>query len=373
MEDESKSLILIVDDNPHNIQVLGAVISEGEYIPGFAMNGQQALDFLEENKPDLILLDIMMPEMDGFEVCKKIKSNENLVDIPIIFLTAKSEKEDIIKGFKLGAVDYITKPFNNEELKMRIKTHIELVQNRKKLKLLNEKLEKSNATKDKFFSLIAHDLRGPIGNINQYIDLIMYDINESELDSLSQDFKILKSISKTSYDLLESLLVWASSQKGEIEYKPKLNNFYDLIEFNFNLFRQIAEKKQINLINEVSKDLEFLYDYNMINTVIRNLINNALKYTDIEGDIKVNSEVMDKNIKITVSDTGLGINKATLDSLFKIDVKTFSQEGTQGEKGSGLGLTICKEFIDKHNGEIWVDSELGKGSKFQFTIPKILK
>ncbi|MFN8575339.1 MAG: hybrid sensor histidine kinase/response regulator [Candidatus Sericytochromatia bacterium] len=370
MTDETNNLILIVDDNPHNIQVLAAVISESNYETGFAMNGQQALDFLEENIPALILLDIMMPEMNGYEVCQKIKQNDTLKDIPIIFLTAKSEKEDIIKGFEVGGVDYITKPFNNTELKMRIKTHIELQQNKEKLAQLNKQLEKTNATKDKFFSIIAHDLRGPIGNIHQFLNFMTDDIESMGNKELAQEFTLLKNVSKSTFELLESLLTWASSQKGTIEFKPQLNNLHNLVYSNIQLFKQSAENKQITLKNNTPENLESIFDYNMINTVIRNLINNAIKYTSENGEISVSSKENHDSVEITVSDTGIGMPQSSIDTLFEIDVKKFSKEGTKGEKGSGFGLIICKEFIDKHKGKIWVESEIGKGSQFKFKIPK---
>jgi two-component system sensor histidine kinase/response regulator len=359
MEDEVNNLILIVDDNPHNIQVLAAVVNECNYKSGFAMDGYQALDFLEENIPALILLDIMMPNMNGYEVCKRIKSKKELQDIPIIFLTAKSEKEDIIRGFEVGGVDYITKPFNSMELKMRIRTHIELNQSKTKLLSLNKKLEKSNATKDKFFS------------INQYLSLIIDDAESIGDESLIEDLKTLKTLSKTSYELLESLFIWASSQKGTIDYIPKLSNLYQLVQSNIDLFTQVAEKKQISLKNKLNTNLEGVFDYNMINTVVRNLINNAIKYTFENGEIIISSNESNESIEITISDNGVGIPETLIESLFHIDIKTFSKEGTSGEKGSGFGLILCKEFIDKHKGNIWVESELGKGSQFKFTIPKL--
>jgi two-component system sensor histidine kinase/response regulator len=371
VEETINNLVLIVDDNPHNIQILAAVVNECNYQSGFAMNGQQALDFLEENLPILILLDIMMPDMNGYEVCKKIKENESLKDIPIIFLTAKNEKEDIIKGFEVGGVDYVTKPFNNTELKMRIKTHVELQQSRSELVSLNKELKKSNNTKDKFFSIIAHDLRGPIGNIEQYVDM-MIDTNFDLIkeNDLTEDFSVLKELAKNSYDLLENLLIWASSQKGTINYIPTKSNLYDLVESNLELFKQLADKKEILLINKLNYNLESVFDYNMINTVIRNLINNAIKYTSKNGIITVSAIEKDKEIEIEVKDNGIGMPQSLVDNLFNIDVKKYSKKGTDGETGTGFGLILCKEFIDKHNGKIFAESELGKGSKFKFTIAK---
>lgn len=370
MEDSINDLILIVDDNPYNIQVLAAIINECNYKSGFAMNGKEALDFLEENIPVLILLDIMMPDMNGYEVCQKIKANQALKDIPVVFLTAKSEKDDIIKGFEVGGVDYITKPFNNTELKMRINTHIEISQSKSKLISLNKKLEESNNTKNTFFSIIAHDLRGPIGNINQYIDYIMESTEAIESCNLSDDFKLLKSLTSNTYDLLENLLKWASSQKESIDYSPKLSNLYDLVQTNVELFKQLAEKKDIYIKNNVDETINAVFDYNMINTVIRNLINNSIKYTNKNGEIIISVLENNDSVEVSVSDNGIGMKQNLVDSLFELNVKKYSKKGTQGETGSGFGLILCKEFVNKHGGDIWVESEIGEGSKFKFTIPR---
>lgn len=372
MENNMNDLVLIVDDNPNNIRVFATVIDECGYSSGFAMNGKQALAFLEENIPSLILLDIMMPDMNGYDVCKKIKENPSLKDIPIIFLTAKSEHDDIIKGFEVGAVDYVTKPFNRMELKMRIKTHIELQQNKRKLVELNKNLEKANLTKDKFFSIIAHDLRSPIGTISQYIDFISEELETLDKSSLLDDFKILKKLSKTSYELLENLLFWAFSQKDiALECKPVKGNIYELVENNINLFKQIANKKSILLKNEVEKNLEALFDYNMIETVIRNILNNAIKYTNNKGLITISAKDNSDYIEISIKDNGIGMSSYTIEKLFIIDETKSSQDGTSGEVGFGFGLVLCKEFIEKHKGKIWVESEQGKGSEFKFTIPKL--
>ena len=371
MENRLNDLVLIVDDNPNNIRVFATVIDECGYTSGFAMNGKQALAFLEENIPALILLDVMMPDMNGYDVCKKIKQNPLLKDIPIIFLTAKSEQDDIVRGFEVGAVDYVTKPFNRMQLKMRIKTHIELRQSRLKLFELNKSLEKANKTKDKFFSIIAHDLRSPIGTVNQYLDFIISDINNMTQESLLEDLILLKKLSKTSYELLENLLIWSFSQKGvTMDCNLVKANFYQLVENNIILFKQIANKKNISLKNDLPTSLEGTFDYNMLDTIIRNLVNNAIKYTANNGLVTILGQETSDFIEISIKDNGIGMSSYTMENLFTIDETKPSQEGTCGEVGFGLGLVLCKEFVEKHKGKIWAESELGKGSNFKFTIPK---
>lgn len=370
MDDNLNDLVLIVDDNPNNIKLLASILNKLSYKTGFAMNGQETLSFLEENIPILILLDIMMPDMSGYEVCQKIKENPKLKDIPIIFLTAKSEKEDIVKGFELGAVDYISKPFNSAELKMRIKNHVELQQNKIKIINLNENLKKANDTKNKFFSIIAHDLRGPIGNIKQYLIFLLEMFNDMTKKEILDAIKTLKDVSDNTYKFLDDLLTWAYSQKETISFNPEKNNLYNLVENNIKLLKPLADKKQIILKSNLSNNTMAIFDLNMINTIIRNLISNSIKYTGKNGEINISSVKKNNFLEITVSDNGIGMKQDKIDNLFRIDIKKFSEKGTEGETGTGLGLILCKEFIDKHQGNIIVESQLGIGSSFTFTVPE---
>ena len=376
--------ILIVDDIGENLQVLGNILSKEGFDTSFALNGKLALSVIEETLPDLILLDIAMPVMDGFEVCRILKSSERTREIPIIFLTAKTEVDNMVHGFSLGADDYVTKPFNTLELLARVKAHIELkkskdtiLEQNKELSNLvnqlsksNEELNKLNASKDKYFSIIAHDLKGPVGNLNSFLNFMTDQSDKISKEEFQKDLILLQSSSKKIKDLLENLLTWSRSQRGDIQYNPDNFDLQRLIQSNMLLFESSVNNKKISLLNKVQSGIAGYFDYEMIKTVFRNLISNAIKYTNTNGSITISSREVDTFIEITIEDTGTGMNYSMSQNLFRIEVKHFSTDGTNGEKGTGLGLILCKEFIDKHGGKIWVESEEGKGSKFKFTIPK---
>lgn len=378
------SHILVVDDIGENLQVLGNILNKEGFDTSFALNGKQALAIIEDTLPDLILLDISMPVMDGFEVCTILKKDERTKNIPIIFLTARTEIDNMVHGFTLGADDYVTKPFNTLELLARVKAHIDLkkskdyiLEQNKKLSDLVDQLSKNNvelnkliASKDKFFSIIAHDLKGPVGNLNSFLNFMAEHSDVITKEEFQKDLMSLQSSSKKIKDLLENLLTWARSQRGDIEYKPDKFNLFRLIQSNILLFESSVKNKKITLRNLIEENQTGYFDYEMIKTVFRNLISNAIKYTSENGFIIIIAKELERQIEITIKDTGTGMNKSVSQNLFKIDVKHFSTDGTNGEKGTGLGLILCKEFIDRHGGEIWVESEEGKGSEFKFTIPK---
>lgn len=380
----TNSHILIVDDIGENLQVLGNILSKEGFDTSFALNGKLALAILEDMLPDLILLDIAMPIMDGFEVCRILKSNERTRTIPIIFLTAKTEVDNMVHGFSLGADDYVTKPFNTLELLARVKAHIELkkskdiiLEQNKELSNLvnqlsksNEELNKLNASKDKFFSIIAHDLKGPVGNLNSFLNFMADQSDKISKEEFQKDLLLLQSSSKKIKDLLENLLTWSRSQRGDIQYNPDKFDLHKLVQSNMLLFESSVSNKKISLVNVVKENVIGYFDYEMIKTVIRNLISNAIKYTNENGSIIVAAKELETEIEVSVEDTGTGMSQEMSENLFRIDVKHFSTDGTNGEKGTGLGLILCKEFIDKHRGKIWVESKVGQGSKFKFTIPK---
>jgi two-component system sensor histidine kinase/response regulator len=210
--------ILVVDDNPKNIQIVALILREFKYKIIIAVNGQNAIDLVNRTRPDLILLDVMMPGMDGFEACKIIKSDEKNDNIPIIFLTALSEKVKIVKGFEMGGVDYIVKPFNKDELITRIKTHLELKFTRDKLNKTTSNLIELNRIKDKMFSIIGHDLRSPVGSMKMMLDLILCDPVLMGLKEHKNNFEVLSQTVNELYLLIDNLLGWARAQSGNLGF-----------------------------------------------------------------------------------------------------------------------------------------------------------
>ena len=373
---EHKPLILIVDDIPKNLQVLSSILNIEGYQISFASDGMQALSVVETAIPDLILLDIMMPEMDGYEVCKKLKDNEKTKDIPVIFLTGKAESEDIVTGLKLGAVDYVTKPFNSAELLSRIRTHLELKISRDLLVKYNQELvevqselQKMNASKDTFFSIIAHDLRGPFSGFLGLSELLLDEYDDLDQEEISQIADSMNKAAKRLYSFLENLLEWSRTQMGRVEFTPFRMDVSETVGRVFSLFSATSEEKEIRMESKVEKDTFVFADNNMLNTILRNLVSNALKFTKPGGKITIDAKQYDEDfIAVSVSDTGIGMNDEAKDKIFRID-KKHTTPGTANESGSGLGLLLCKDLVEKHNGRIWVESEIGKGTAFTFILP----
>jgi len=228
ISNQEAAKILLVDDSVQNLRLLGNMLREKNYQIALAQNGKEGLQLAHKILPDLILLDIMMPELDGYEVCDKLKKDEAAKDIPVIFLTAKTSNDDIIKGFRTGGVDYITKPFNKEELFMRIKTHLDLKRAHDKISKQAESLRELNATKDKMFSVISHDLRAPLGGIKSMLDLIYEDQSENKQIS-KQSLDSLKNAADRPYYLLETLWYWSRRQRRNLNYYPEWICLHDLV------------------------------------------------------------------------------------------------------------------------------------------------
>jgi two-component system sensor histidine kinase/response regulator len=359
--------ILLIDDSVQNLRLLGNMLREKNYQMALAQSGKEGLQLAARIQPDLILLDIMMPELDGYEVCKKLKEDSNTRHIPVIFLTAKTSNEDVVNGFQLGGVDYITKPFNKQELFMRIKTHLELKQARDKISRQAETLRELNATKDKMFSVISHDLRAPLGGIKSMLDL-MYEDQQQNRQISSRSLDSLKNAADQTYNLLENLLFWSRSQRGKLVNDPEKINIYDLIVENLELLQTMSDNKQLEIDNRVDADATAVGDRNMVKTVLRNLINNAIKFTHEKGCITLDYEVRDGMAEVSISDNGTGIQKQNLEKILNMK-EYYTTFGTRREKGSGLGLNLCIDFIRRNNGELYIDSEYGKGSMFTFTLP----
>jgi signal transduction histidine kinase len=362
------SMILIVDDKKENLQVLGSILMQEKYQLSVAKNGLEALKIVSGVKPDLILLDIMMPELDGFETCKRLKASPETRDIPIIFLTAKIEPEDIVKGFELGAVDYITKPFNAKELLVRVNTHLELKHAHEKIRKSEQLLREANMAKDRFFSIVSRDLKDPFNTLVGFSQLLLSNFDKYPSDKIREIGQFLFDSTIQASNRLENLIQWSRSQTGITKWEPKKIEISKLVKQNIELLKEAAEKKNIRIHAQTKVRLFVYADENMINTVIRNLISNAIKYSFDKGEISITSRQKDGMVEITVSDKGIGIKEKDIEKLFRIDVRN-ATKGTAGEEGSGLGLILSKKFVEKNGGKIWMESKDKEGSDVSFSLP----
>ena len=361
---KNENTILIVDDNSNNLKVVAGVLKGEGYQFRMAKSGAQALSVLDKTKPDLILLDIQMPEMDGFETCLKIKENKELAGIPVIFLTANTDAESISKAFKAGGVDFVTKPFNSDELLARIATHI-------KLKKQAEELVFQNATKDKFFSIISHDLKNPLSTVIGFSELLDNNFASLDNDDIKKFIHYIHESSKFSVEILNDLLTWSRIQGGSLKSEKTNCNLSQILSSNIEGHIPQAQAKNILFSFDFDDELPVCADEKMISTVIRNLISNAIKFTPNGGNIFVSSKSKVVNnkrvIETKICDSGVGMSYDQLNKLFKIEHNVTSK-GTNNEAGTGLGLVLCKEFMNQNDGEIRAESELEVGSKFIFNL-----
>jgi CheY-like chemotaxis protein len=361
--------ILIIDDIPANLKVLGDILKGEGYKVRPVPNGTLALQVASKEQPDLILLDIMMPDMDGFEVCRRLKGMPGLGDIPVIFISALNDTSDIVKALKSGGVDFITKPFQADEVAARVKTHLQLYRQSIVLREQSKQLQELITTKDKFFSIIAHDLRGPLGGFMGLTEVMADETVELSFDQQKEMIVDLNESARNIFNLLENLLEWSRMQQGQTIYLPETIGLKGVVELCIKLLNDSIRKKEIQVAVDIAADHEVFADTNMLQSVLRNLISNAIKFSPRGGKVLISAGYTE-NMRsvIVVRDTGIGMNEAMVASLFRLNVNN-SRPGTEGEHSTGLGLHLCKEFVEHHKGEIWVESEAGVGSAFFFTIP----
>lgn len=371
----SKEKILIVEDTKSIIDFISSALSERGYEVFCAINGAQALKITPKLQPSLILLDILMPEMDGYETCRLLKENELTKSIPIIFTSALSQSFDKVKAFQVGGVDYITKPIETEELLARIQTHLTISRLQKELENTNKILKESetkltilNADKDRFISILAHDLKNPFVSLLGFSSLLVENIHILDIKKIESYAKLIYDTGTRVFHLLEDLLFWARSQSGKLVFEPQSISLYGICLGIVNDMRLVAKPKNISINYFIDENLVVYVDINMLNTILRNLISNAIKYTNKDGQVEIRAEQNNSNIIITIKDNGIGIKPDRINNLFVIS-QIQSTRGTAEEEGSGLGLLLCKDFVEKHGGKIWVESEIGKGSEFKFTLP----
>lgn len=328
---------MVVDDNPRNIQVIANILREANYEVGFALDGKIALDQLHASPDfDLVLLDIRMPVLSGYEVYSVLQNEERFREIPVIFLSLSPEPEGITGTFKTGDVDWITKPINGTELLARVNTHLRLKRMNGELTEKAREIERLTACKEKLFALVSRDLKA-------YLE---------------------------SDKRLENLLTWASSQNGEIIYHPTLTALDELIRKTTFSYSKRASSKNIRLwYTSGPLPLNFRTDEGMFGYILGNLLDNAIKFTREGGKVDVNAEHTPDSIVISVTDTGIGIPEPDRSRLFRIDGRLVPRNGTAGETGCGLGLILCRELLDQMGGTIRGDFSLSKGTRFIITLP----
>ncbi len=360
--------ILIVDDVVSNVLLLKILLTNEKFQVCTANCGNACIEQAKKEHPDLILLDVMMPDISGFDTAVILKKDPETKDIPIIFLTALNTPADLVKGFQVGANDFLTKPFNKEELVMRVVQQISLVAAKRIIIQQNEELKRTISNRDKMYSVIAHDLRSPMASIRMVLNLAVSVVSP---DTVGEEiYNLLDKANRESeetHDLLDNLLKWTKSQTGRLNVVYQDMDLNEVVPGVVDIFITIAEMKKVKLQFIPNDDkFEVHADNDMIKTVIRNFISNAIKFSREDSSIEVFITRQDDFAKISIRDHGVGIAPERLDTLFHGGETTY---GTGGEEGSGLGLQLCADFARKNGGDVMVESTLGEGSTFSCLIP----
>ena len=365
----SNYTILIVDDNQTNIILLQAILKRAKYNTVSATNGADALRIMQDMHPDLVLLDIMMPEMDGYEVARRKDEIEDIQSIPFLFVTALSDTNSMVKGFKAGCSDFITKPFNTEEILIRIHHQIINVENRRIINSKNEELKSLIRNRDKLYAVVAHDLRSPLGTIKSVLDILDENLN-SEIIGFEL-YDLLHATTESAdelFGLLENLLFWTRTQMGKLIFQPKEIKITDAVTDAIKATSSMSNIHRIDIsYSDNTGNATVLADKNMITTVIRNILANAIKFSDEDSSIEIETKIVDNQLSCSITDHGCGMDDEVKQALQQqISITT---TGKHQEEGTGLGLTLCREFIRAHNGNLSFESEMNVGTTFTFTIP----
>lgn len=359
--------ILIVDDVPENLELLSGILRQRGYEPRPVPSGKLALVAAKADPPDLILLDIRMPEMNGLEVCERLKADAAMKDIPVIFITALTDIAAKMKSFSVGAVDYVTKPFQAEEVCARVATHLELRRRNRELQRSYDSLRELERHRDSLVHMIVHDMRSPLM-------AILGNLEMAQIETLSDDaadfIGAASNSAGTIVEMISSLLDVSKLEAGQMKLVFTEVDLMALANATIRMLEPLRDRRRLALTSVMEMDA-FPCDANLIQRVLQNLIGNAIKFTDKEkGIITVGVEETAKDwVRVTVVDNGPGI---PLEYRRKIFDK-FCQVETRRQKrahSTGLGLTFCKLAVEAHGGRIGLESEVGKESMFWFELPR---
>jgi two-component system, sensor histidine kinase and response regulator len=390
-------VILIVDDSPKNIQVLGSILRKEGYSIEFAVNGMDSLDWLGRKKFDMVLLDVMMPDMNGFEVCKKIRSTQKYAELPIIFLTAKADNNSIIEGFEAGGQDYVTKPFQSNELLARVKTHLELKRSKQGLIELNKELEKKvkertfelnqtnlkldeannslnkmnkelinlDVEKAQFLQIISHEIRTPLNGIKGFIEVLKLKITDKTLQNY------FNHIDKSSYRLerfaLQALLITELRIKKDKVVKSRYVVKDIISQITNSIYSEQITEKQLNLKFEFEPEHLILWaDNKLLLNCLQNVIENAVVYTEKNGNILIKAYTTEDYDCVEVIDDGPGFSELALANIFKM----FQPGHIHTDHNIGLDLAVVNLIMQAHDGTIDVHNNANRGATCRLSFPK---
>jgi len=359
----SAPIVLVVDDNRQNVELLEAYLATEDYEVMTAYDGDEALASVAERAPDIVLLDIMMPNVNGYDVCRELKRDSRTQFIPVVMVTALKERDDKLKGIEVGADDFLTKPIDRVELLTRIRSLIRVKRLHDELDQSYRELKELEHTKDRLTQMIIHDLKNPLTGIKANLEIVGMDVPRDSHDCLSAAQRSCDLL----FNMIQDLLDISRMEEGQLQLQPERLDLEELMATVADEYRVPAEAEGKEISTEASPGASPVSgDRDLLFRVLSNLVANAVKHTGRGGSIKVRADAEGTYLRVSVEDTGYGIPAEHLERIFE----KFSQiETRQRAGGTGLGLTFCKMAVEAHGGRIWVESEEGRGSAFIFVLP----
>ncbi|MFA6435265.1 MAG: hybrid sensor histidine kinase/response regulator [Elusimicrobiales bacterium] len=365
---KAPSTVLMVDDTPANLELLSEMLKVRGYNVRAAASGKLALQAVRNSPPDLILLDINMPEMNGYEVCAELKSEEKLKEIPVIFLSALSETIDKVKAFGAGGVDYITKPFQFEEVEARVETHLELRRQKRRLQENYARLRELEKLRDSLVHMLIHDLRSPLTCIYGFLKLIGENTESARSAKSARYLAAAMKATKQMIQMVSDVLDTSKMEGGQMKLKVSQCDLNRLLEEGISGMKSLLEGREIRFTPPGSP-VNVPADSEIISRVIRNLLDNAIKFTPRDGGlIRLEISPACGMMRVNIQNNGPSIAPEHRERIFE----KFAQVELNADHkkySTGLGLTFCKLAVEAHGGRIGVDSEEGKGSSFWFDLP----
>jgi signal transduction histidine kinase len=362
--------ILMVDDDRLNLRILRGILHHEGYILNEADSAEAALAKYEEFQPHLVLFDVILPGMNGFEACRELRRRHGTQAAPVMFITAKQESDDVVEGFGAGGVDYVMKPFRQKEVLARIRTHLQMRLLMDQQHMLVEQLSRANAAKNKFLGMAAHDLRNPLASIRGLAEFL----SDGTVGPLTADQReligLIHQASQGMVTLVNDLLDVATIESGELKLDTAPLSLADLIEKSVTLNALESSRKRTQILfTERTAAPTITLDGAKIRQVVDNLLSNAVKYSPPGSTVRVALGIAEDGTQIIrVRDEGPGIPENERDRLFK-DFSRLSARPTGGEKSTGLGLAICRKIVEAHHGTIVAENHPAGGCEFQVFLP----
>lgn len=367
----SAPVILVVDDQPDNLRLLGFVLKHAGLQSRTISDSTLVLAAVEQSPPDLILLDVMMPEMDGYAVCRALKADERWKKIPVIFITALASTADLMQGFQAGAVDYVTKPFQPDEVEARVRTHLRLYRQEQELARALAAQKQLEDWRKVMSQMIVHDLRSPLMVVNTYLSLLESVPKDGAPELFQSYLQECRLNLGNAVSMAEDILIVGKFEAGQMPIYKERHDLGAVVAEELATHRQFAAVRYKQLTLELkgeSGPVLMDIDARLLRRVLANLLGNAIKYSPTGGAVTVHITRQDTDWLVVVGDSGPGVPRAQQKEIFQ----PYQSNNKQGDRpGVGLGLAFCKLVINAHGGEIGVCGETGRGSLFWFTLPQV--